>query len=56
MNTCKLYFPSVDNNGLPLDQSISNPIYKSIIRDISSIAGGCTVYPARVIILTPIIN
>ena len=52
MNTVKLYYPSVDLNNKPLDQAISNPIYKGLISKLSSINGGCTVYPVQGYYLT----
>jgi pyoverdine/dityrosine biosynthesis protein Dit1 len=45
MDTIKLYYPSVDKDNKPLDQSISNPIYKQLCKDICKISGGLTVYP-----------
>lgn len=47
MDTVKLYFPSMTQDNKPLDQAISNPLYKKIIKDISLISGGCTVYPVQ---------
>lgn len=47
MNTVKLYFPSVDQDNKPLDQAVSNKIYKQIIKDISLLSGGVTVYPCQ---------
>lgn len=47
MNTLKLYFPSTDKNNHPLDQSISSPLYKDIIKNISEVAGGCTTTPCQ---------
>lgn len=45
MNTVKLYFPSVDNNGLPLESGLSNKIYKELIKQLSIVNGGVIVYP-----------
>lgn len=47
MNTVKLYFPSMDQDNRPLNQVISNTIYKELISKLSSINGGCTVYPVQ---------
>jgi hypothetical protein len=43
----KLYFPSVDCKGSPLESLLSTRIYKQTIKDISLISGGCTVYPVQ---------
>lgn len=45
MNTVKLYYPSMTQDNKPIDQSISNPIYKQLCQDICKISGGLTVYP-----------
>lgn len=47
MDTVRLYFPSMDQDNQPINQAVSNPIYKQIIKDISELSGGCTVYPVQ---------
>lgn len=39
MNTVKLYFPSVDKTGSPIESQLSTKIYKEVIRDISQLNG-----------------
>ena len=47
MNSVKLYYPSVTSNNKPIDQMISNKLYKQIIKDISEVSGGLTVIPCQ---------
>jgi pyoverdine/dityrosine biosynthesis protein Dit1 len=45
MNNLKLYYPSVTSEGKPIDQMLSNKVYKQLCYDICEISGGLTVTP-----------
>jgi hypothetical protein len=47
MNTVKLYYPSVTQDNKPIDQAVSIPLYKSIIKDICAINNGVSVTPVQ---------
>lgn len=47
MNTIKLYYPSMDQDNKPINQMISNKIYKALCKDICKVSGGLTVYPVK---------
>ena len=45
MSTYKLYYPSVDKNGIPLEQLHANNLYKRVCSEFCQLAGRLTVYP-----------
>ena len=52
MNTIKLYFPSMDQDNHPINQAVSNPIYKGLITELCKINQGVSVYPVNGYYLT----
>ena len=52
MNTCKLYYPSVTQDNKPIDQAISNTIYKGLISKLCQLNNGVSVYPVQGYYLT----